>query len=235
MEFPCGNGFCHCQPRAGSCACADGARKGARRQITSRAWILFIMLKRGERIISAQIRGFNAANLVFGVTQNRLFGLTCGGNSARSVVGGFLEHVSRVSASPFPADLVSRRGAIQSLPPRQISLAPEAPVHRLNNVSRIGKNADLARMPQRFQPDCGRGNFRLLVCFFAEIFAKCLPVAFVAEQRHRCGAARLLSIAETRAVAVNFDLLQPRKFLVVTWHCLDLRLLRRSLSYLSSA
>src|SRR6185369_6982360 len=105
----------HCQPRAGSCACADGPRSGARRQITSRAWILFILLKRGERIISAQICGFNAANLIFSVSQYRLVCLAGGGDSTRGVVGSFLQHMSRVSASPFPTDLVSRRGAIQSL------------------------------------------------------------------------------------------------------------------------
>jgi hypothetical protein len=125
------------------------------------------LLKRGERIISAQICGFNAANLVFGVTQDRLFCLAGGGNSARGVVGSFLEHVSRVSASPFPTDLVSRRGAIQTLPPGQISLAPEAPIHSFDNVPGVSKKTDLAWLGQLLEPDRCGSNFSLLVCSFA--------------------------------------------------------------------
>src|SRR6185437_11354575 len=98
-----------------------------------------------------------------------------GGYAARGVVGSFLQHVSRVSAKPFPTDLVSRCGAIQTLPPRRIRLAPEAPVHRLDNVSRVGKKTDVARLFQRFEPDCRSGNFSLLVCSFAQILANCLP------------------------------------------------------------
>jgi hypothetical protein len=93
------------------------------------------LLKRGERIISAQICGFNAANLVFGVSQNRLFNPAGSSNSARGVVNGFLYEMARVSARPFPTNLVSRRGAIQPLPPRQVGFAPEAPIHRLDNIS----------------------------------------------------------------------------------------------------
>jgi hypothetical protein len=176
------------------------------------------MLKRGERIISAQICGFNAANLVYGISQNRFIGLAGGGNSARGVVGSFLQQVARMSAKPFPLNCVCRRGAIQSLPPRQVGLAPEAPIHRFDNVSRISKNADLARLRQRFEPDRCRGNFSLLVCGFAQVLADGTPESLVTQQRHGCGAARILSIAETRAVAVDRYLLQRRIFLVVTLH-----------------
>jgi hypothetical protein len=129
--------------------------------------VSFHLLKRGERIISAQICGFNAAYLVYCVAQNRLVGLAGSRNPARGVVGSFLQQVARMSTSPFPMDFVSRCSAIESLPPGQVGLAPEAPIHRLDNVSRISKDTDLARLFQRFEPDRRRRNFSLLICRFA--------------------------------------------------------------------
>ena len=49
--------------------------------------------------------------------------------------GRLLKHVPCVSARPFPANFVGRRGLVESLPPWQIRLTPEAPVHRFHNVT----------------------------------------------------------------------------------------------------
>ena len=84
-----------------------------------------------------QIRGFNYAELVNSLSQDRSFGMAGGGDAARGAVGGFLYDVTGVAARPFPADFMRLRGAIQSLPPRKVSLPSKTSVHRLNNIFRI--------------------------------------------------------------------------------------------------
>ena len=136
---------------------------------------MHLSLKRGGEIIKTKsgeantIRGlsrllrFNGADLVFRVAQDRLFDVSGGGDAARGVVSRFLQQVTGVPARPFPMNFVRRRGAIQSLPPRQIRLASKTAVHRFDHISRISKHTHLARLSQRFEPNRRRRDFSLLV------------------------------------------------------------------------
>ena len=134
--------------------------------------------------------------------------MTGGGNAPRGHVDSLLDQVPRVAARPLPPHLVIRGGSVESLPPGEICLASKAPVHRFDYVARVSKQTDLARLRQRFQPDRSGGDFRLLICSLAEIFANCAPKSFVTQQRNRGGARSFLSIAATRAIAEDPDLLQ---------------------------
>src|SRR5690242_12124675 len=98
---------------------------------------------------------------------------------------------------------VGASGAIESFPPREVCFAAKAAVHRFDDVTRVGKNLDLARLGQRFEAYGGGCDLRLLVRRCAKVFADGAPVAFVTEQGDSRRALRLLSVAETRSVAEN--------------------------------
>ena len=159
-----------------------------------------------------------SANFLFRVSQDRRVNVPGGGDAARGVVGGFLKQVTGVSARPFPFDLVRRSRAIESLPPGQVCLASKTAVHRFDDVSGVSKHIYLARLRQRFEPDCRRRNLRLLVGRDAQVFTDGAPETFVAQQRHCRRATRNLSIPETRAVAENRDLLERSAFVVPVAH-----------------
>ena len=59
-----------------------------------------------------------------------------------------LHEVADVSARPFPVNLMAARGTVESFPPRQVSFTSKMSLHCFNNVARISKNADLARLPK---------------------------------------------------------------------------------------
>src|SRR5262249_50136712 len=108
-----------------------------------------------------------------------------------------------VPARPFPMNLVTRRGAIQALPPRQVGLAAKAPAHRFHHVTRVSENFDLTWLAQSFEPDSSRDDLGLLIRRASQIFADRTPESFVAQQCYSRGPARFLSVTETRAVAKN--------------------------------
>src|SRR5689334_6852438 len=123
-----------------------------------------------------------------------------------------------VAAGPFPMNFVRGGGAIESLPPGQICLASKAPIHRLNNIPRIGEDADLTRLRQRLEPDRSRGDFRLLIRRLTQIFCDGAPVTFIAKQCNCGRAARVLPVAETRAVAEDRNLFESGSLFVVVSH-----------------
>ena len=155
-----------------------------------------------------RLRRLNYADLINRGAQDRRIDLSGRCDFSSGVVGGLLQKMSDVSASPFPADLVPARGAIESFPPRQVCFTSKTSVHGFDDVAGICKNADLTRLAQRLQTDRCRRDLGLLVRCAPEIFADRTPETFVSEQCDACRARRLLPVAETRAVAKNCYLLK---------------------------
>ena len=152
----------------------------------------------------------NRTHRVHRIAEYQLVNSSRGCDTARRIVGGFLEHVTDVSARPFPVNFVFAGGAIQTFPRRQIGFAAKTPVHRLHDVTRVSKQLDLARLAQRFESDRGRDDLRLLIRGATEILADRPPKSFVAKQSDGRCATRFLSVAKTRSVAKNCHLLEGR-------------------------
>lgn len=111
-------------------------------------------------------------------------------------------------ARPFPVDFVTTRSAIETFPPRQVSLAAKPTAHRFHYITRVSKQLYVAWFAQRFQSNCSCRDLCLLIRGAAQVFADSAPVAFVAKQSNGRGASRLLSITKTRTIAENCYLLE---------------------------
>jgi hypothetical protein len=152
----------------------------------------------------------NRTHGVHRIAQYQLVNAPRGSNSPGRIVSGFLKHVADVPARPFPVNFVFAGGAIQTFPRRQIALAAKTTVHRFDDVTRVGKQLDVARLAQRFESDCRRDNLRLLIRGATEILADCPPMTSEAKQSDRRRPTRFLSVAKTRSVAKNCHLLEGR-------------------------
>lgn len=119
------------------------------------------------------------ADFFLGIAQNRLVHASGCCDASCGAIGCLLKYMSCVSAQPFPADFVRRRGLIESIPPRQISLASKPAVHRFNNISRVSEQAYLTRKFQRFESNRRSGNLSLLIRGHTQILAKSAPVTFM--------------------------------------------------------
>jgi hypothetical protein len=76
-----------------------------------------------------------------------------------------------MAGGPFPGDLMSVYGFVETRPPFVIGLAPEASVHCLYDITRIREESNLARLAQSFQTDGGGGNLGLLIGGLPEVAA----------------------------------------------------------------
>src|SRR5260221_14249450 len=124
---------------------------------------------------------------------------------ARGAIGGFLNQVARMTSLPYPLDLMPVYGAVQTLPPFVICLAPKTATHRLDHITRVGIKAHDTRFGQGFEAERGGRNLSLLVGRVAQISSEGPPQSTKPEQRHCRGARFFAAIAEARSIAIDGD------------------------------
>src|SRR5712675_1314085 len=128
-----------------------------------------------------------------------------GGDLARGAIGGFLNHVTRVTLLPVPFDLMAGRRIIQTLPPFVICLAAKTAAHRLNYITRVSEKTHDTRFGQCLEAERGGGYFSLLVGSFAQISSERAPQSAKPEHSYRRGASFLAPVAEARTVTIDGD------------------------------
>lgn len=127
----------------------------------------------------------NGSNALFRIAQNLFVNSPKRCDTSRSAIYSFLNDVARMAPGPFPYNLVSTCGIVESQPPVVVGFATKASTHCLDNIARVAKQVNVTRLPQSFESDRGSRDLSLLICRITEICANRPPDPFKAKQRYR--------------------------------------------------